>query len=397
MRHGQPVGLRRVAMVGAIGLHVGTYGATPEHELLVPVLAEVLRCARLSHRDVDGMVFTHPRPYCRQRYFSTHIQSYLRTPMSFVLEVVGNGMTGGQAFRQAADAVASGRVDVCVVLGVSRESHVPTAEHMAETSSKAVGDVDFHTPFGINPLTWLALAAQRYLVDHGGSTEMFAEVAVKNRRHAALNPLAHLVDPLTRADVLGSRLIADPLRLLDCPPRDDGAVAIVLVPEERAREFTDRPVLLRGYGEYHSGTHMLNDRPGNLLAFPAIEHASSAAYAMAGVTAADIDVAEIYAPTTNMELIVAEGLGLFPKGRAGAATLAGETALDGRVPICPSGGCQSRGHPPLVTPLYNIVEVFQQLRGEAGRRQVPNARLALTTSELGLMDAILVEIFESGD
>ena len=388
---------RKVSIIGIGAIKVGAYPETLEHELLIPALKMAVEDAGISKDDIGGMIFSHPRPYCKQRYFSTYIAGYLRHPLSALMEVTGNGMTGGLAFRCAVQEVSSGRVDICVALGVSRESLVSTSQHMHEVSSKAVGDVDFHTPFGINPITWMAMTAQRYMYEYKATSEQFAAVAVKNRRNAAKNPIAHFTEPITIQDVLNSRIIADPLHILDCPPRDDGAVAIILAPSDLAKRMKKVPVHARGFGFYHEGIHMIDESPGNLLEFPALKRAAAEAYRSADVSSGDIDVAEIYAPTTVMEIIISEGLGFFKAGEGARAVVEGQTEIEGKIPICTAGGCQSRGHPPMVTPLLGIFEVCQQLRGEGGARQVKNAKLGLTTCELGHLNGMLIEILERGE
>jgi len=236
--------------------------------------------------------------------------------------------------------------------------------------------------------------ATRYMHDTGATRGELAMVAVKNRRHAALNPLAQFREPLTLAEMLAQRMVVEPLGLYEVSPRSDGAAAILLAREKIARALGRPYVLVRGRGFYHEGARQIAEVPNDMTAYQAAERAAACAYAEAGITVSDLDFAEVYAPCTIVEVLVGEAIGLTKRGQGAQAAAAGETTLGGRMPICPSGGLLSRGHPPYVTPLYSMVEVVQQLRGQAGERQVPGARLAVVTCELGNYNAALVHVLE---
>lgn len=384
-----------VAVIGIGAVPVGSHPDEPDHELLVRAFLDAVTDAGIRKADIGALVFSNPRPYTVQRYFGTFIAGYLGLPLDgILLEVLGNGMTGGLALDIAAQQIAQGKVRVAVALGVSKETHVSTSEHMKLTM-RAVGDVDFHTPFGVTPIAWYAMNATRYLHDYGASREQLAAVAVKNRIHARMNPLAQFRHRISVDDVLRSRPIVKPLNLLDVPPRSDGAVAIILADAELADSFGGKPVYLAGRGFYHEGVHMVASQPRSLVWYESAERASRKAYKDAGIAPQDVDVAEVYAPCTIVEVLLSEALGFFPPGDGARAAADGETALGGRIPVSTDGGCLSRGHPPMVTPLYNVHEAVLQLRGNSGRRQVPDAAVALTTAELGDYNSTLVHIFST--
>jgi acetyl-CoA acetyltransferase len=391
----------RVAIIGTAAIPVGRHqrpgdaGDLPlEHEILGRLVVEAAGDAGIGKNDIDSLICTHPREYTRQLYFSTFMANYLRLPCrAQVSEVIGNGMTGGLAFDRAMQDVEQGRARVALALGVNMETAVPTAEHMNRTM-RTTGDVDFHTPFGFTPISWYAMDATRYMHDTGATRADLAAVAVKNRRHAALNPLAQFREPLTLEEVLEQRMVVEPLGLYEVSPRSDGAAVLVLAREEIARSLNRPYVLVRGRGFYHEGAHQIAEVPNDMTAYQAAERAAAAAYAEAGVGPDDLDFAEVYAPCTIVEILVGEAIGLTKRGHGARAAVAGETALGGRLPICPSGGLLSRGHPPYVTPLYSMVEIAEQLRGRAGERQVKGARLAVATCELGNYNAALVHVLE---
>lgn len=392
---------RNVAIIGASALPVGKLQTSKEdalqvleHELMVKVVRDAVADAGVEKKDIQSAVFTVPRPYTRQSYFHTFLTSHLRLAYSGVaMEVMGNGMTGALAFDQAANQILLGQADVALCLGINMESATPSYDHMM-ASMRSTGDVDFHTPGGFTPISWYAMDAMRYMHEHGATRAQIGSVAVKNRAHAMLNPLAQYRKPLTLEQVLEERPIVEPLGLYDVPPRGDGAVCLVLASEDVAKGLGKPYALLKGRGFYHEGVHQIDDMPGDMIAFNAAQRAAQAAYDASGVVASDLDFAELYAPCTIVEVLVSEAIGLVARGQGAQAAAEGRTRLGGDIPISPSGGLTSRGHPALVTSLYNLVEVAEQLRGRAGKRQVEGARLAATTGELGNYNAAIVHVFE---
>jgi acetyl-CoA C-acetyltransferase len=393
---------KRVALLGAAALPVGKWQTAAdasehvlEHEVLADLVLDAIEDAGLDKASVSSLVFALPRPYTQQKYFGTFMANYLRLPcVGSVREVLGNGMTAGLAFEAAADDIRLGRAKVALALGVNFETAISAAEHMM-SSMRATGDVDFHVPFGFTPISWYAMDAARYIHEFSSSREELASVAVKNRRHASLNPLAQFRKPIMLEDVLAQPSIVEPLGLYEVPPRSDGAVCLVLADEDVARA-TRRPYArVRGRGFYHEGAHQISEVPTDMISFISAQTAGREAFLEARIKPSDINVAELYAPCTIVEVLVSEALGLVPRGEGARMAAAGETALGGRIPICTSGGLQSRGHPAYVTPFYSFVEVLDQLRGRAGERQVPNARLAVTTAELGNYNAALVHVLEA--
>jgi acetyl-CoA acetyltransferase len=235
----------------------------------------------------------------------------------------------------------------------------------------------------------------RYMHDWGATREQLGAVAVKNRAHAEKNPLAQFRKPITLEEVMAQRPIVEPLGLYDVPGRSDGAACLVLASEDVAKSLGRPYALVRGRGFSHDGSHQINEVPNDMTALIAAQRASATAYAEAGIGAADIDFAEFYAPCTIVEVLVSEAVGFFGRGEGAPGAAEGQTRLGGRIPISTSGGLTSRGHPAYVTSLYNLVEVADQLFGRAGERQVADARLALTTGELGNYNAALMHVLEA--
>jgi len=393
---------QRVAIIGTSAIPIGRHQTaddaeiqTLEHEIMSRLVIDAVNDAGIEKKDIESLIFTLPRPYTRQKYFHTFLLGQMRLSCrGSVMEVMGNGMTAALAFDQACNEILLGRANVALALGINMESAVSAAEH-AMSSMRATGDVDFHTSAGFTPISWYAMDATRYMHEHGATREHLAAVAVKNRYHASLNPLAQYRKPITIDEVISQRPIVEPLGLFDVPPRGDGAACLVLASEEVARSLGRPYVLVRGRGFFHDGSHQINDVPNNMIGFEAAVQASRTAYDQAGVVAKDIDLAEFYAPCTIVEILVSEALGLCPTGGGARAALDGETRLGGRIPISTSGGLTSRGHPAYVTSLYNYIELADQLRGRAGARQVKDARLGVATGELGNYNAALIHVLEA--
>lgn len=393
---------RKVALIGTAAIPVGRHQSAEdeplqvlEAEILSRLAALALADAGVEKSDIGSMVFSLPRPYTRQKYFATFMANYLRVSCSgTVMEVLGNGMTGGFAFDMAANDILLGRAKVALALGINMESATASGEHMM-SSMRATGDVDFHSSAGFTPIAWYAMDAMRYMHEFGATRAELASIAVKNRAHAEHNPLAQYRKPITLEQVLAQRPIVEPLGLYEVPPRGDGAACLVLADEDTGRALGRPYALVSGRGFHHEGAHQISEVPNDMIAFESARRAAATAYAEAGVGAADLDFAEIYAPCTIVEALVTEAIGLVPRGQGAAAAAAGETRLGGRIPVCTSGGLLSRGHPAYVTPLYGYVEAAEQLRGRAGARQVPGARLGAVSCELGNYNAALVHVLEA--
>jgi len=395
--------MRNAAILGYGAVPVGIYQRTKdgrdtplEHELAVRVVLDAMRMAGLRKDDVNGVVVAHPGDHTKQGYFHTFLTSYLGlTTDALVVQTIGNGMTAGLAFDEGLRLVRGGETDCVLVIAAHYESGTPTADHL-DFSIRLTGDVDFQSIYGAVPISWYAMATRRYMHQYGVSRAEIAEIAVKNRRQAIDNPLAQFRTPITLEEVLAQRPIVDPLGLLEVPGRADGAVALVVVAEDMARTAGRPYVRVRGRGFYHEGEHQLSDRPSaDITEYGTIRRAAGTALERAGVTLDDISSFQLYSPCTIVEVLTTEAIGLFPRGKGWAAARDGRSAFDGTRPVNTSGGHLSRGHPPEATPLYDVVEACEQVLGRAGRRQVRNAGLAMTASELGNYNAALVHILEA--
>ena len=246
----------------------------------------------------------------------------------------------------------------------------------------APDESDIEGDLGIVAPGFWAMRARRHMHQYGTTPEMLAQVSVQNRRNACLNPYAQFRKPVTVEEVLASRLIADPLHLLDCCPIGDGAAAAILVSERVVRRYAARPIWVAGIavssGSVESST---SDSTFEDLT----DRAAKQAYHRAGIGPQDVDVAELHNCFTIAEIVRSESLGLVPRGEGGRWVAEGKTVIGGEIPINPSGGLLAKGHPVGATGIAQVAEIVWQLRGEAADRQVEGATVGLTHNRGGIV------------
>ncbi len=272
--------------------------------------------------------------------------------------------SGSDAFRVGAMAVASGVHDVVLVIGVEKMRDKSTEEGLL---ARAAAGHPIFTRGETAPVLFAPFAT-RHMAEFGTTREMLASVAVKNHHNGVLDPYAHFRNEVTIEQVLASPPVCHPLHLLDCCPQTDGAAAVLLVAAERAHEFTDTPVYVAGFGV--ATDHPYLHEKSSFTEIAATRVAAQRAYAMAGIGPDQIDCAEVHDCFTITEILDIEDLGFFDKGAGGAASLEGQTALDGRIPVNTSGGLLAKGHPIGATGVAQITECWWQLRHQAEARQV---------------------------
>jgi acetyl-CoA C-acetyltransferase len=307
-----------------------------------------------------------------------------------VTRVENQCATGNDALRNATLAIGSGTVDVALVIGAdkTRESSVRSTfwDWMGLNRDSAW---DF--PVGLIAPANFALHVARFMHEYKVDPEHLAMVAVKNHHNAITNPRAHLRFEVTVEQVLAAPRVAGPFGVLDCTPQSDGAAAVILAAGEVADRYTDRPVWVRGVGL--GLDRVMHAHKADMTTFPATVRAARQAYAMAGVSASDIDVAEIHDCFSGVELMNYEDLGFCERGEAAAFIESGATSIGGRLPVNPSGGLKAKGHPPGATGVAQNVELFEQLRGQADN-QVDGARWGLAHNIGGPTAVSAVTILE---
>jgi acetyl-CoA acetyltransferase len=278
--------------------------------------------------------------------------------------------SGALAFNIAQMALKSGAADVALVLGVEKMS-ARDGKGRPLTSDGMVLEGEQ----GFTPPAYYAMAGRRHMETYGTTREQIASVAVKNRAAAQHNPKAQYREPITLDDVLASKEVVWPLNLLDCCPTGDGAAAAVLVNEAGAERLGLEPTVRVAASVMGSGYY--REQLRDMTSFALDKATSGKAYEIAGVGPSDIDVAEVHDSFSVAEIIHYEDLGLCEPGTGGKLVESGETSLTGRIPVNTGGGLLNRGHPLGATGVAQIVELYDQLTGRAGARQVAGARTAL--------------------
>ncbi len=288
-------------------------------------------------------------------------------------KVEGACASGGIALRYGYQMIASGLRDFVLVAGLEKMTSVSTPK-ATETLIEAE-DREIEGRTGLTFPGFFALVTNRYSQRFGTTREEIAQVSVKNRRYGAKNPKAQFRKEVTIDDVINSRLIADPLRLLDCCAISDGAAAAVLCPTEIARKFSKEPVEVIGISQVTGRGAAFEYE--DLTGFESTRLAAEQAMRMARVSTKDIDVLELHDCFTIAEIVASEDLGFFKKGTGAKALREGQTEIGGKIPINPSGGLLSKGHPIGATGIGQVYEVVQQLRGSA-ENQVSDAEIGMT-------------------
>lgn len=338
--------------------------------------------AGLTLADIDGVL-------CAYSFTEPHLMlasvfcEFLGIHPGTCAAIQAGGASACIMVMQAAALVASGQCQhVLVVTGDNRLTGLSRDGAVAALAE--VGHPQFERPFGISVPASYALVAQRYMHEFGTTSEQLAAIAVEHRRHAGRHPKAQQREPITVEQVLASKLIASPLRMLDCCLISDGGAALVVSSRAAAADTRGSAIEILGAGQGHTHEHIV--AAPSLVDF-GCKASSASAFARAGIRAADIDVALIYDSFTITLLVELESIGFFERGEAGLAAARGELGLGGRLPCNTHGGLLSYGHSGAAGGMFHAVEAVHQLRGDADARQVADARLAFVHGDGGILSA----------
>ena len=379
------------AIVGAADTAVGKLPDRTATELCVEAALAAVADAGLTLADVDGLVTCNSmaQPYM---YHAEAIAEYLGFAPAYCATAAAGGGATFTVLYQAACAIQAGLCEV-VVISMADSLRTGLTREQALVMQSSSGHPQYETPYGATVPGYYALIAQAYLHEYGATPADFAAVAVSARRHAMANPAAEMRTPLSVDDVLGSRLIADPLRLLDCSLVSDGGSAVVLTAADRARDLPHPPVYLLGAGEGRGHEHI--SQAASLTGSSA-RFSGERAFAMAGYGPQDMQLAQIYDCFTPVVLIELEDLGFCAKGEGGAFVASGATDPGGALPMNTHGGLLSHSHPGNPGSMFALTETVQQLRGAAGARQVEDAQLALVHAQGGILSSHCSVVLGSG-
>ena len=384
--------MREVAIVGIGCTKFGEMWDKSFRDLFIEAGLMALEDAGMSGADVEALYGGNMSSgiFIEQEHVGALIADYSGLISNSVpsTRVEAACASGGLALRSGVIAVASEYHDIVISAGIEKMTDVGPEKAMDALAAAA--DREWEAAVGATFPGLYAMMARAHMNEFGTTREQLAQVAVKNHYHGSMNPKAQFRNRITIDAVINSPLVADPLRLFDCSPITDGAAAVILVPAERAREFTDTPIYVKAAAQA-SDTISLHDRR-SLTSIDATRIAADRAFKTARLQRSNIDVAEVHDCFTIAEIMAIEDLAFFEKGRGGPATLAGETAIGSKIPINTSGGLKACGHPVGATGIKQAVEIVEQLRGDAGKRQVEGAEVGLTHNVGGTGGTVVVHI-----
>src|SRR5579864_4674354 len=372
------------------------YGKSPltARELALQASKKAILDANISPADIQATFVANAFSIAeKQGHLGPIVMSGLGVPDVPASTIESACASGASAIREAWINIGAGIYDCMLVVGVEKVSHLDTIT--ATTYFSFGSDYVFEGACGASFPGLYGAIARAHITKYGTTEEQLAEVAVKNHANAMGNPNAHLHKRISVEDVMRSPVVASPLKLYDACPFSDGAAAAILCSEDflkRTGRKTSEQVVIRGSGRA-GGTGALFQRE-DLTSLNAAVLAGREAFKMADLSQKDIDFAEVHDCFTVAELIAEEDLGFAARGKAAKLTQEGYTKIGGELPINPSGGLKAKGHPVGATGVGQVVEVYEQLHGKAGPRQVQDARIGLTHNVGATGGSCGVHIFE---
>ncbi|MEM2093718.1 MAG: thiolase domain-containing protein [Candidatus Bathyarchaeia archaeon] len=385
-----------VAIVGVGATSFGEHWQKSLRQLALEASINAVTEAGIRGRDIEEFFIGNMSGgmFTGQEHVAALVSDFLGLNPTPAVRVEAACASGSVAFRQGYVAVASGLYNLVAVGGVEKMTDVPGG--WATSILAGAMDSEWEAYFGVTFPGIYAMIANRYMHEYGLTREQLSKVAVKNHYHGSLNPNAHLRNRITVEDVLRSPLVADPLRLFDCCPISDGAACVLLAPADKAKKYTDTPIIVEACTQASDTLSLFARR--DICTLDATRHASSQAFEIANMSPKDIDFALVHDCFTIAELLAIEDLGFCSKGTAAKLYDEGQTTIGGRLPVNTDGGLKAAGHAVGATGVKQIVEAVKQLRGEAEKgRQVKGAEVGLTHSIGGSGATAVVTILRRGD
>jgi len=384
--------MREVAIIGVGITKFGELWGESFRNLGIMAGLKAIGDANLSGSEIDAMYVGNMSAgrFINQHHIGALIADYSGMATSHVpaTRIEAGGASGGVAFAQGVMAVASGMHDFVVVGGAEKMTDVDDDSSNSIVDSST--DQQWESSMGATFASLHAMIARRCMHDGLLTREEMASVSVNNHAHGANNPNAQFRKAISLDTVLRSGMVADPLGMFDCAPISDGAAAVVLCPLDRAKDYTKNPVKVMATA--HASDSLALFQRDDITTFKATTAAANKAYKIAKLKATDIQVAEVHDSYTITEILALQDLGFFKRGEAGKAVMNGDATYGGKIVVNPSGGLKARGHPLGATGVAQIVEIAEQLRGTADKRQVENAKYGLAQNSGGTGSAVVVNI-----
>ncbi len=382
--------MRDVAVIGFGMTQFGELWNKSIKDIFVEAALNAIEDAGVDHIDSMYVGAMSSGLFVGQEHLAAVMADYLGMAPVPATRVESACASGGMSFRQAYLDVASGNSDIVLAGGVEKMND--GADVTAALATAA--DQEYEVYNGITFPGLYAMIANAHMDEFKTTREQLAAVAVKNHQNGFNNPNAQFRSKITVDTVLNSTLVADPLRLLDCSPVTDGGAAVILCPLDMAKNFTNAPVKIIASSQ-SSDTISLYERE-SFTTLKSVTKAAEKVYKQANLKPADIDLAEVHDCFTISEIVVTEDLGFFEKGCGGPAVEEGKTAIEGgEIPINTSGGLKSKGHPVGATGIAQVIEIYEQLTGQAGKRQVKDAHIGLAQNMGGSGASCTINILEA--
>ncbi len=383
--------MRDVAIIGTGEIPVDEHWTTGIRHLMLEAGLGAMRDANIEDVDARYVGNMLSGEIAGQSHLGALAVDFMGLDNAEAFKVEAACASGSAALRVGYMAVASGLLDLVLVLGVEKMTDTSGQETTAALAAAA--DAEYEVSQGISFVALNALLMQRYMYDYGWKREDFANFAITAHANGANNPFAMFQRPISAEMYARSPIIATPVGLMDASPVCDGAAAVVLAPAEFARALSPAPVKIKAsaVGMAPLAVHDRKDP----LALGAARISSRKAYAQAGIKPEDLDFFELHDAFTIMAARSLEAAGYAERGKGVQLALDNEISLKGRVPMATMGGLKARGHPVGATGVYQVVEAVMQLRGLAGANQIPGARLGMTQNIGGSGATVITHIFET--
>lgn len=382
--------MREVAVIGI--------GQTPIEEIWDKSLREIAGDAAIAammdgrRETVDAVIVGNMMSGSlnHQQHLGALISDWIGMRFTDSFKVESACSSGAAAFRTGLWAVASGEIDSALVVGVEKMTDTPMPETTAQLATAA--DADYEAGQGLSFVALNALIMNRYMHEYGWKKSDFAPFSINAHANAVHNPNARFHEPLTLEAYEKAAMVCPPINLMDASPIGDGAAAALLVPLDQADRSFHPVVVVAGSGSA-TDTMAIHNRPDPLW-LTAAEASAKAAYSQAGIDPKDLDLFELHDAFSIMAALSLEACGFAERGKGPRLALEGDILPTGRIPIATRGGLKARGHPVGATGMYQITEVIQQLRGEAGQNQIDDAKIGMAQNIGGSGSNIVTHILK---
>jgi acetyl-CoA C-acetyltransferase len=381
--------MRDVVVIGAGMTKFGELWGKSIKDIFVEAAMKAIDDAGVDHIDSMYVGAMSPGLFVGQEHLGAVMADYLGVNPIPATHVESACASGGVAFRQAFLEVASGASEIVLAGGVEKMTDGADVTEVLATAA----DQEYEVYQGITFPGLYAIIARAHMHEYGTTREQLAAVAVKNHRNGAKNPNAQFRSEVTAEQVMKSTMVADPLRLLDCSPVSDGGAAVIVASMEVAKKLKKTPLRVIASAQA-SDSIALHSRK-SITTLGSVVKAAEKAYKMGGIKPSDVDLVEVHDCFTIAEIVATEDLGFFEKGKGGQAAADGQTSIEcNLIPVNTSGGLKSKGHPVGATGIAQIIELYEQLNGKAGARQVPNPHIGMAQNMGGSGASCVIHILE---